>query len=871
MSDICTLRVKDQVNVKFEGLDPKTRRKIHNHLAFFEPDSQFKDSVKAGRWNGYRHFFSLAGSTSVNLLDYRPGETKETVLELVRDSGYEIDLIDERPDYNFVFPEINKDFLGDLGVRWPENHRKANELIELEEHQVTAINTFFENIHCMQELPTGSGKAQPLDSKILTPTGWVSMGSANVGMSVVCPDGTISKINGVFPQGKKKVYEITFSDGRTARSCGEHLWKVYNKHWTHKWKVMSLDEIINSKPLKTSGLYIPLIDPLETEDVSLEIDPYTMGALLGDGNLTQGNIRFSSKDEEILEKVKTNLKEGYEFNKSGKYDYRIRMKKEYYESDFVKLQNGHNQFYMKTLQDFGLLGCHSDQKFIPENYINSSVSQKLELIQGLMDTDGYVGKNGELEYTTVSKKLAENFVTVIRSIGGMAKIKEKKTTYTHNKIKKVGKLAYTISIRYHNPKSLVSLERKKSRIPENYQYSKSLRLKIVDIKEIEETECQCISVDHKDHLYITDDYIVTHNTAMTAVLALCASVYGRVIVIVPSTSLVINTHRMFKLCGLDAGMFYQKQKDYDNDIIVATWQGLEALRKKDKNMKGTEFQRLSRNMSAVIVDEAHGAKAECLKALLMGPYSHVPIRWGLTGTIPPEECYFASLLAGIGPVVHKLGITDLQEAGFLSHCHIHCIQTSENVNFASYHTEKDYLLSDELRLKWLSIFIEKVSKSGNVLVLVEHIKTGKKLQKLIPNSVFVSGEDKADARQDEYDSIHSSDNKVLIATFKVAAVGIDIPRLFNLITVEAGKGFVRTIQSIGRSLRRAKDKDYANVYDISSKSKYSNKHRLERKKWYDLKELPWTLHKIDTQEWLEYERTNRGKQMFLNEPSKQEN
>jgi superfamily II DNA or RNA helicase len=258
---------------------------------------------------------------------------------------------------------------------------------------------------------------------------------------------------------------------------------------------------------------------------------------------------------------------------------------------------------------------------------------------------------------------------------------------------------------------------------------------------------------------------------------------------------------------------------------------------------------------AVIVDEVHQAKADALKTILSGPLAHVPIRWGLTGTVPKEEYAKISILSTLGPVVGKLSASDLQEAGHLADCHVNIIQLQDHAEYKNYQSELKFLTSDRDRVGYIAKLIERIAQGGNTLILVDRIETGRLLQTELstifslmtdkPDVAFVSGSTKAQDRKDQYDEVATSTNKIIVATYGVAAVGINIPRIFNLVLLEPGKSFVRVIQSIGRGIRRAQDKDHVEIWDVTSSCKFSRRHLTERKKFYTEAKYPFSLEKID--------------------------
>ena len=336
-------------------------------------------------------------------------------------------------------------------------------------------------------------------------------------------------------------------------------------------------------------------------------------------------------------------------------------------------------------------------------------------------------------------------------------------------------------------------------------------------------------------------------TLVTAILSDKAEKYGRSIVIVPSKQLVRQTEKDYINLGLDVGVFYGDRKEYRKTHTICTWQSLESLNKKSKDydpdVSITDF---IENVACVIVDEAHGAKADALKRLMSSTFNNVPLRWGLTGTIPEEEYDAMALYACIGNLVNVVTAKELQEEGVLANLHIEVNQLQDPPrNFTNYQQEIGWLMSDNTRLRWMAKHIAKQSESGNTLVLVPRKKTGKLLQSMIPDSVYIDGSVKVKDREEEYEEVKTASGKVIIATSGVAAVGIDVPRIFNLYLVEPGKSFVRVIQSIGRGIRVAVDKDWVNVFDITSNCKYSKRHLTKRKKFYKSAEYPFTVKKVD--------------------------
>lgn len=335
-------------------------------------------------------------------------------------------------------------------------------------------------------------------------------------------------------------------------------------------------------------------------------------------------------------------------------------------------------------------------------------------------------------------------------------------------------------------------------------------------------------------------------TLLTATLSRIIEPYGRSIIIVPSKSLVEQTELDYKNLGLDVGVLYGDRKEYDRTHTICTWQSLNVLDKNSKDaLDDNQHEIFMQNLICVIVDECHILKADVVTRLMTDTFRHVPIRWGMTGTIPEEDQDKLSLLVSVGPNVGDLFASDLQAKGVLANCHVNVLQTKEVVKYNNYQEELKFLTTDKDRIKWMADMITAISAGGNTLVLCDRLETGKALEQLINGSTFISGAVKSKDRKAEYDNIAVSDDQTLIATYGVAAVGINVPRLFNLVLIEPGKSFVRVIQSIGRGLRKAEDKDFVQIWDMTSTCKFSAKHLTKRKQFYKQAKYPFSIEKID--------------------------
>lgn len=334
-------------------------------------------------------------------------------------------------------------------------------------------------------------------------------------------------------------------------------------------------------------------------------------------------------------------------------------------------------------------------------------------------------------------------------------------------------------------------------------------------------------------------------TITTAALSFSVEKYGRSIIIVPNKSLVSQTETDYRNVGLDVGVYFGDRKEWGKKHTICTWQSLNNLLK-DTQSGDAEFTITDflEDVVCVMVDEVHTAKSDALKTLLTGVFAKVPIRWGLTGTIPKAVYDAQALYISLGNLVGKLSAKELQDKGVLANCHVNIVQLQDDVEYKDYQSELKYLLESSERMDAIAELITKIKETGNTLVLIDRVAPGKELISRLPNSVFVSGETKLTERKEEYDEIATSSDKIIVATYGVAAVGINIPRIFNLVLIEPGKSFVRVIQSIGRGIRKAEDKDFVQIWDITSTCKFAKRHLTQRKTYYKEASYDFAIEKL---------------------------
>ncbi|MFF4042018.1 helicase-related protein [Streptomyces sp. NPDC001816] len=384
-------------------------------------------------------------------------------------------------------------------------------------------------MHRLLQGEVGSGKAQPLDSLVLTPSGFRRMGDMQVGDTVVTPAGEIALIDGVFPQGERDVWRIVLSDDSSVECDDEHLWIVGTSCAWHRGqppKVMTTREIRHDlfKANGSSKWYLPAATPVDLGDDSvLPLDPYLFGLLLGDGSFRH-NLRISTIDTEIRDAVGASV--GPECRlvpvTGSRCDYTIQL---------TQRSGGVRNPVIQILRDLGLWGRTSQGKFIPEEFKNTSIKNRLALLQGLLDTDGTVDANGmSISLCSASVRLAEDVAWLVRSLGGRARILPKKS-------------AFNVSVALPDEYAPFRLTRKAERVGPRPKYN-SFRRGIRAVEYVGRKPVQCISVAHRSHAYVTDHFAVTHNT-MVALRAMLAVVDagGQAAMLAPTEVLAQQHHR----------------------------------------------------------------------------------------------------------------------------------------------------------------------------------------------------------------------------------------------------------------------------------------------------------------------------------------
>jgi replicative DNA helicase len=383
------------------------------------------------------------------------------------------------------------------------------------------------------------GKAQPLDAPVLTPGGYVAMGQIQPGSLVIGADGKSHRVAAVFPQGEKPVFRVRFTDGATVECCDEHLWYTTTRTESGRpggeGSVKSLAEIrstlrVPGEPDRLNHR-VPTVGPIEfaPREERLLLPPYLLGLLLADRSFRGLNIRFDGAND-MHEPLHARLPSLDSVSLDGMTARIRRRKNEPTRRMYSVLEAGglraarcsppqHRRSATRAaLEQYGLHGLGSSEKFIPPQYLLASVDERLDVLRGLLDTDGHVIVPGgrAVEFTTTSSQLADDVIWLVRSLGGIISRREK-TSYEYRGEKRIGLPA--VRVRLWFPNGIVPISSKKHLARWNSGAERLDGRFVESVEAVGAKPCQCILIESEDHLYVTSDFVVTHNTALCLNLA----------------------------------------------------------------------------------------------------------------------------------------------------------------------------------------------------------------------------------------------------------------------------------------------------------------------------------------------------------------
>ena len=432
--------------------------------------------------------------------------------------------------------------LNPIPFRWPSLLKKEF-MQQGEWHPLELRQYQLQQIFHMTRMPrfingdgVGLGKAQPLDAKILTPSGWKKMGDLQIGDPVCDPDGGTGVVEGIFPQGIKEVFRLSTKDGST-ECCDEHLWTVQTVHdrADDKYRTLSTRQLIDKGLYEINGpegwrrniFFLPRTKPIEfiSQTDPIIIPPYTLGVLLGDGSFRNDTLNLTAAEEEIARRVESQLPSNLILSRStvSPKEWHIRISELAMKEHFSWLgkkscakrwkrpepQRPLNTInpYIEESRRLGLMEKYSHEKYIPERYMKGSIPERMDLLKGLMDTDGECNSVYGAYFSSTSLILAQQVQELVRSLGGQANLSScgKGKYRTESGELKVCRESWSVSVKTDFAPFYLKRKVDSWKLP-------LFARPILSIEPVGKKECQCIRVSTKRHLYITDDYLPTHNT-----------------------------------------------------------------------------------------------------------------------------------------------------------------------------------------------------------------------------------------------------------------------------------------------------------------------------------------------------------------------
>jgi len=370
------------------------------------------------------------------------------------------------------------------------------------------------------------GRAQPLGTPVLTPSGWREIGGLDEGDQVIGSDGQPARVLGVFPQGRKEVFRVTMTDGSSTVACAEHLWAVRtpsDKRRDRPARVMETQEMMGKLRVANQHRYeLPLItEPVEFAAREVPLDPYALGLLIGDGCLTgRSTPTFSTADPELAEALESRL-DGITLVPGSGVDYVLR------NSDGGRGGVIVANPVTETLRELGLSGTRSHSKFVPDLYLYNEASVRLMVLQGLLDSDGgpvvQEDRTCRIHFSTTSPRLRDDVVFLVRSLGGVVRCRTRRREDRRPGLARGRKVVhrrdgYVLDIRLPQGVQPFRLRRKAGAYACHGGGRPARFIKSIEAVGVEETIC--IRVEAPDHLYVTEDFILTHNTLNDAFIIL---------------------------------------------------------------------------------------------------------------------------------------------------------------------------------------------------------------------------------------------------------------------------------------------------------------------------------------------------------------
>ena len=708
--------------------DSAIKEMLYNCLKFRERNYFHNRLYKQKIWDGYTSFFNKdSGKFLTGILP--------EILMALKMKNINYDIQDLRDTFNFTEESIDENFLN----KWlPDGHDK----IKLEDYQVDFTNQAIKHKRGIVFAPTSAGKAQPLNSLVATPSGFKKIKDLKVKDKVCIPSGGYASIKGIFPQGKKKICKITFSNNDVVECCENHLWKI---SYGNKTEVKETKEIIEL--IKHQKVFVQNPKRIDFKERPVKADPEFFGMMVS-------IVINDTKNEEATEIE------------------------------------------------------------IPEEYIYNSFEIRKKFLEGLLEAKSFVGEKATY-FTCFSKKFNEQIRLLVHSLGGLVFTKirliKKKIAFV-NKIHLPKKL---LRLKTNDPKDLLNTKHK----------NKKRYIKKIDYTENQ--ECLCISVDHPDQLYITNNFVVTHNTFILTSILKCLPANSPILVLQNRKTLAIqNYNELVKWGFQNVGRLYHTYNQ-PNLITVATVQSCSKIAK------------LLPKFKVLIVDEIHDMMSKTPKAVYKKlvncgvriGLSATPFKYGESDKVQKYyvKGFFGPVLKTSATESGILTTKELQDRGRLAKSSCYFIKIKEpKLDFVIYQEAVQRGIVENHHFHEIVENLAKQQK-GRTLILVDRIQHGDILKYRLPDALWVKGEDDDKTRQYVIEQLQKAKGNVIaIATQQIFNTGINV-FVHQLINSCGGSADHLIIQRMGRGLRTAKDKDGLKYFDfLFENNEYLEKHSEKR-------------------------------------------
>lgn len=692
--------------------------------------------------------------------------------------------------------------------------------IPLYDYQKEAVAKMLEAQYGILKAAAGSGKGLPLYAKIYTPDGFTRNGDLSIGDKVLNPHGGISRVTAIYDRGKQVCYKITFTDDSTVVCDKDHLWQVRNTRKRNKeWEVLDTNTIYRLGVCDSHGnrqWEIPIARPVQFSERNVTIEPWLLGILLGDGSFCGNEVSISNPEPDIMDRVSKIVK-------CPLYQRKERVSTIICDKGSLKYR----------LFDYGLQGLHSWEKFIPKEYRYNSVSVRLKVLQGLIDSDGSVD-GSEVTLTSTSRRLVEDCLEIAQSLGGTGKISTRHTKYTYKGEVKEGRESYRLSLKLYNFEAFSSEKHKRNATQRSKYASAYRRIKAIEITAPRET--RCISVDSDDELYLTDGFVVTHNTQCG--IALAAALGRRTLWLCHTLDLVKQSKQRAEMY-MDAdltGTITEGKVNIGKAITFATVQTMAHL----------DLAQYRDTWDCIICDECHRIHGgpttitQYYKVLNALAARH---KYGLSATVHRADGMIAATYALVGEVAYSVPDEAVKSKIMQVSILPRYTGVEPSMDFLDtdgtiiYSKLVNYLTECDDRNRMIVADLVKNRQHFN-LILSDRLNHLRELMDSLPDdlreqAVMIDGKmtsKKGKAQREQaIEDMRNGNKRYLFATYSLAKEGLDVPRLDRLYLTTPQKDYAVITQSVGRVARTFDGKGEPISYDyVDDGIKYLVKNYKKR-------------------------------------------